>query len=428
MNDRLPNKIRATTKQEGINRLLQKDFVHKIANKISSKIDRSLGALELKALIHHLGKLNGHTFRLMPIDEAVEKISIGYINLISTKSSSIYDTHEIMKQFMGGGVVSNPDRFLISKDCGPTSLTGIMPSSSVKIDGYNPNNDNSVYQHNNIERSVVSTVKIQPPVENNIIGKWIRKNNIIVPREKSIYTLLDTRYASLDSTFSRYTWNISSQPTDSSNSVTIIHPLQNLVSMQFNQFLIPYSPSGDNIYKKISLLVDDFNMSSVIGHEGRNYHILFDSTVITNKIQCIPPVQDEGIYRFNEPINLVNKLTISFGTPLQPLIFKPSFYPVTITFNAINSTYINFIVPHLVADGETIIIKGFQTVNISTDELKISAINSEEGHIVSVISNQILKITSDISGISNIVNNSPGTTCFITTRRIFIPIRFTYLS
>jgi hypothetical protein len=427
MNDRLPHQIRATDKQQATNHLLKKEIVHEIANNISVKLNRSLGALELKALINHLGKLDAHNLRKMPMADAVEKISTGYINLISLKNSSVYDSHEIMKQFIGGGVVANPDRFLISKECGPTSLSGPMTPSSVKIDGYNPNGDSSVYDHGLPDKSIVIPEK-RAPIEDNIVGNWVRKNNVIIPREKNVYALLDTRYGSLDSTSTRYTWAISSQPSGPGNLVSILQPLRNLISIQFNQFFIPYSASGDNIYKKISLLMEDFSMSSVIGHESRNYHMMFDTTVVSNRIQCVPPVQDEATYRFNEPLNLVNKLTISFGSPLQPLTFQPSLYPVTITFNAVNSTYINFITPHLVSDGEIVIINGFKTADEATDYTKTSAINSESGHVVSVVSNTILKILTDISGISAIINNSPGPTCYITTRRIFIPIRFTYLS
>jgi len=428
MNRRLPNEIKATTRQEGTNRLLQKDIVHKIVDNISGKIKRPLGSLEIKSLISHLGKLDGHKFRLMEMEKAVEQISTSYINLISSTSSSIYDTHEIMKQFIGGGVSSSAERFLIKKECGPTSLSGTMDKSSVKIEGYNPDGDGPVYDKGTENDVLTTPVRTQPPVEEQIIGNWVKKNNLIIPREKHIYVLLDTRYGTIDSTSTRYTWNISSQPSDAPNSVCVLQPLRNLIAIQFNQFLIPYTSSGDNIYKKISLLIEDFNISSVIGHESRNYHMMFDTTIVNNRILCIPPIQDDATYRFNEPLNIINKISISFGAPLQPLIFQPSFYPINISFNSVNSTYINFNTPHLVSDGETIIISGFTTISPTTDYTKISLINSETGHIVSVVNNLILEITADITGISTIVNNSPGAVCYITTRRMFIPIRFTYLS
>ena len=451
MSGRLPNETRALHKKQGHHRLLQEDVVHKIADNISKRINRSLDQLELKALINHLGKLNGDKFRTIPLDEATTKIADGYLGLMSSNDNVIYDTHEIMKQFIGGNVRVTPDRFVLKKQCGFQSDTP-SDASSVTHKGHNKSyamhptlqgfkntgrekkeamrgEDGAVIKTDDIDQSLMRSLKkrYQDDDETPVYGEWLRKNNMIVPRERSIYMLLDSRYRNRSTGPNTFSWTISSVPSDSNGVVSTMKSMQNIISMQFSKFFIPYSATADNVYRKVSVLIEELQFAAVMAHENRHYHALFDTEVQSNRILCTPDAQDDGKFRFNEPINYLKTITITFGGPLNKLTFLPESFAVTITSNGVNSTYINFLQNHNVSDGEQIYIIGFTTAAPGVDFAVVNAINNEVGHTVSVVDNVTLEITSDIST-ATLISPNISIECYISTRRILIPVRFIYLT
>jgi hypothetical protein len=441
MSGRLPNESRALHKKQGHNRLLQQDVVQKIANNISKDIGRALDQLELRALINHLGKLNGDKFRRIPLDDAAQQIAKGYLGLMESQDNVIYDTHEIMKQFIGGGVRVTPDRFVLNKQCGnqsdtPSSGSSVTRPGHNKAYGMHPTLQG--FKDDDGKKREITTADIDLSLvrglkkkygedeEVPVYGSWLRKNNMIVPREHSIYMLLDSRYRNRSAGPNVFQWTVSSTPSDSNGVVSTMAPMQNLIYMQFSSFRIPYSAAADNVYQKISLLIEELQFSAVMAHENRHYHALFDTEVQSNRILCEPSVQDEGKFRFNEPINYLKTITITFGGPLNDLTFLPEFFSVTVTSNGVNSTYINFLQDHNVSDGEQIYIVGFNTAAPATDFAAIASINNDLGHTVSVVDNVTLEITADLST-STLISPNPAVECYITTRRILIPIRFVYL-
>lgn len=439
MSGRLPNEVRAMHRQQGHNRLIQEDVVHKIANKMSEKIGRPLGHIELRHLISHLGKLDGNKFRTMPLDDATTQIADGYLTLMSGSDNVIYDTHEIMKQYMGGDIKVTPDRFLIKKECGSQSDTP-SDQSSVKREGghYNayamhPRTEEyknaPVVGTSDVDKALVKSLKSKYNEDKDVpvYGEWLRKNNMIVPRQRSIYILLDSRYRNRSTSPNVYSWTISSVPSDSQGVVSTMKSMQNIIFMQFSKFFIPYSATADNVYKKISLLINELQFAAVMAHEGRHYHALFDTEVQSNRILCTPDTQDEGKFRFNEPINFLKSISLTFGGPLNELSFLPEFFSTTLTVNGANSTYINFPQNHGVSDGEQVYIVGFNTANPSVDFAAIAAVNDEVGHTVSVVDNATLEISVDLSTVT-LISPDLAVECYITTRRILIPIRFTYLT
>ena len=216
------------------------------------------------------------------------------------------------------------------------------------------------------------------------------------------------------------------QPNENQGVTSVVHHMQNIIYMQFSKFDLPYSPEADNVYRKVSLAVEEAALTSVYAHEGRQYHGLFDTEVIGNRIRCMPDEVDDGKFRFAVPITNLRTLTVTFGGPLTRLTFQQDLFTVRITSNAVNSTYINFTTPHEVSDGEEVIITDFTTLSPIPDAAAITEINREFGHVVSVVSNLILEINADLS---TATLDAAGSLCqcFITTRRLFLPVRFVYI-
>lgn len=456
MEDRLPNEIRSMHKKEGRNRLLQHDVIHQIADKMSTEIGRPLDQIELRALISHIKRLDGNRFRTLDIDEATSQVASGYLSFINSRSNdhAIYDTHEIMKQYIGGGVKVSPDRFLIKKECGTTGLTPSDQSSVQKAGGHRdayamfPQLEGfkegivagqEQKQFLRRDQSPIRTIDADHHLQDHlkkkynddddvpVYGEWLRKNNAIVPREKSIYVLLDSRYRARSTSSNVFQWTISSVPSDSLGTVSTMASMQNIIYMQFSSFFIPYTAAADNVYRKISLLIDELQFAAVMAHENRHYHAMFDTDVQGNRILCTPDATDDGRFRFNEPINYLKSITITFGGPLNQLNFLPDFFRVVISVNGVNSTYLTFPSNHNVSDGEVVYITEFTTAAPQVDFSSIAGIADELGHTVSVVDNLTLEITSDISTVT-MLSPDPTVECYITTRRVLIPLRFVYLT
>lgn len=462
--DRLPNEKNSNIPMASRNRLLQEENVCAIVDRISEEIKRPLDKLEITAVMSHLRRLDGNKFASMPIDQAIDQVALGYLTYISGRSDSIVDISEVMKQYIGGGVVVSPDRFTIKKNAGTVNGMPTDPGSLQHIGGYPgayaqfPRMDGFATAPGKTEgisgRAAPLPVMSQPQkeissgpsqqlqmmqkVDGDLVvlctagddagvpvhGTYVKKNNIIKPRKKSMPLLLDSRYRVRTSSPDIFIWNISSTPGDSLGVASTQAPMGNIISMKFQEFFIPYVSDADNQYKKISLLIEELGMSSVMCHENRHYHMMFDTEIVTNRVKLLP--ENCGVYNFSEPIDQFKRITISFGNPLNQLSFLPDFYPIVVSINGPNSTYLTFRIKHFVSDGEIVLISGFTTANPAIDFNSIAAVNSTSGNVVAVIDDFTLEITADIST-TTLLTDPPSVEAYIVSRRVFIPIIFSYM-
>ena len=467
---RLPNEVRASHKRAGINRLLDKSMVHKIANKLSESVGRSLDHIELRALITHIKKLDGNRFRNMSEDEAVAEVAGRYLAFMGQRDFHVYDTHEIMKQYIGGGVQVSPDRFILKKECGTTSYTPSDQGSVQKeghrnayamfprVSSYEGMSVRKVkpgesYTNTDITQesastatpatpatslatpstlSAISTVTKPPEVASideaykPVLGDWVRKSNFIVPRKKNVTILLDSRYRDRTTSDNVFRWVVVPKASNAPASVAMPAEIENIVSIQFEEFHIPYIAEADNVYDKISVLISELSNSAVMAHEGRSYHMLFNTTNETNRIRCTPPDQSKGNFHFNHPISLIGSITMTFGAPLTLIPFLPDNYRVSVTSNGVGSTYITFPVDHNITEPNTIIFTDFTTNDPSGDAAAILEMNKNTGLSVAVIDNQTLEVGVDLSAAT--LKETETFVVFITSRRLLISMRFAYIT
>jgi hypothetical protein len=437
-NDRLPDEIKSNVVMAGRSRLLQQEVIAAIGDELSRRTGMPMTQVDFMSLIGHIKRLDGNRFATMPIDEAVDTIVTGYLTYSSRRDDTIIDTHEVMKQYLGGGVKVSPSLFLLPKNAGTSNglepnLASVRQTAHInayamdpRLDGFTSGaagptdvqfpprtQDEEEYLTTKLDRGdELSGVPLQ--------GTYVRKGNTIKPREKSTYFLLDSRYRVRAAGSSSFIWGVTAVPTNSNGAVAAQAGMANIVYMTTEAFYIPYIPEADTPSKQVSLLIEELGMAAVIAHENRNYHFLFNTTIDNNRI-LLTPVYDR--FSFNEPIDRVNRITITFGNPLTQLHFLPDDYPVTITYNGPNSTYINFLVPHFMADGEVVLITGFTTANPARDFAVINEINSQYGVSVNVVNDTTLEITPDLTG-ATLITPPPSVDLYITTRRIQIPLRF----
>lgn len=412
-------------------RATDKDFILKIINKTTVYRGRKLLRNEIEGLIHYVKQIDFNLMKKDPPGAIIDKIAKNFAGQLRVKSDSYIDTHELMKRNIG--TISNNDMgpTYIDRDCPPYS---VYREKNQRTEGFNtriPKETAISSAAADIIKKIVSDRDIDrtQQLENkastfsSVLDKYPR---IAKQKTQNVYLLLDSKYRNLSTDFSTFKWTVLHSANTVQGTVnTLSDQIHNISIAQFDKFRLPYVPSADNVYRKISLFIEEFSSMSVLLNIGRRYHMLFDSEVMGNQIELSPLFNDEGRFRFHTPINILDTITIKFQSPFSPVTFLQDRYDVTIvSLNPTQST-ITFGIPHLVADGELVHLEEFNTLDPVGDAVQINEVNDEVGHIVTFIDNLTLRIDVALTTITDDVNNI--TKCFIASRRLIIPVRLEYL-
>ena len=206
--------------------------------------------------------------------------------------------------------------------------------------------------------------------------------------KKNIYILLDSRYRILDNDgTTAFQWNFNNNELTTQGSVNAIGNIRDITSMRICPIRIPYNSNADNEYQRVTMLIQEFSAQSFIGQENRRFHFIFKPEVSDRWIDLQTDNFNDGYFEFRNPITRLETFTISFGSPLEQIIFDTdranasildAGYAAVTTFNTIS--------PHNLETGDTVIISGFSTANSNgNDNNVVSAINKIKGHIITYI-------------------------------------------
>jgi hypothetical protein len=413
--------------------LTDKQFIINVVNKTTMYVGKKLLRTEIEGLVHYIKSVNFKLMKHDHPDHIVDKIAKNFTKQLTMHGGSIIDTHEVMKRQLGEIAYDDDESLYQDADCSPYHATnGIISLSgdsgqnseyktNQRTEGFgtrarNTDETNKKYENN---------LSINQQPLKNISYKYprIAKQNI-----QNIYLLLDSKYRNLSTDNSIFNWTVLHSANTTQGTVnTLSDQIHNITNIQFDRFNIPYTSSADNIYKKISLYIEEFSSMSVLINSGRRYHMIFDSDVQGGRIILTPLINDEGRFRFHTPVNILDTITIKFQSPFSPVVFLKDRYNVIITSLSATQSILTFAEPHNVADGELVHLEDFDALgpksNIDTNQ--INNVNREEGHSVVYINNLVLYINADISSVT--LNPNNRAICFIASRRIIIPIRMEYI-
>lgn len=422
-----------------------KEFILDVVNKTTEYTGKRLLANEIEGLIKYIQEVDYRLFANKPRKTIVDQLARNFTAQIRVTSGTMVDSHEMMKQQIG--TIRTNDGESLYQNLKYPQYNPVYGIKQDQVESYGNYGDKALnteeseqsYLTNSITRqsTIPTQNKAQQPIyisqtpsilENagtpysSLTDKYPR---IAKQPVQNVYLLLDSKYRDLTTDPSVYRWTVLHSANTTQGTVnTLSDQIHNITNIQFDRFNLPYVGSADNVYKKVSVFVEEFSSMSVLIHSGR-YHMIFDSEIIGNQIQLTPLVNDEGRFRFHTPVNVLNTLTLSFRSPFSRIEFLPDRYNVTITSLTSTQSILNFTQNHGVADGELVHLEGFTTDNPSVDFTQIALINREQGHIVTFINNTQLRIDIDLSTVT--LNPNVLVDCFIATRRLIIPVRMEYL-
>lgn len=256
------------------------------------------------------------------------------------------------------------------------------------------------------------------------------------------YLNIDTRYRVLDpgidNFIKEFKFNIHHNDNMVQGSINILGYVRDIVTLEIAPFQIPKTSNTavrDEIiqYNRVTLRFHEFDAQGVIGHENRYFHFEFVVRDERDRFyELIPLPNTNAKFYFRKPITILSNLTLSFGTPLQPLLFDKDRIVFTITNPAgilrfTTATGEN----HNLTTGDLIYAEKFNTDDPDTDVNLIQSINRDRGHKITNVFNTIFDIDLVALGLSDAVGNiipSTGIELFLGSKRIFFKIRLTYIA
>jgi hypothetical protein len=427
---------------------IDKQFILNVVNKTTAYIGKKMLRTEIEGLVHYIKEIDFNLMKRDHPDIIIDKISRNFAKQMSVRTGSMVDTHEVMKRQIG--TIANSDEQSLYQDteCSPYYATyGIKDPSILGLSGdagqnneYNTHVENFGTRARNTDETNKKYLKesdnyaseIPQRLEN--ISKTFSSITDKYPRTvkhttQNLYLLLDSKNRNLSTDNNTFKWTVlhSANTTTQGTVNTLSDQIHNISNIQFDRFSIPYISSADNVYKKISLYIEEFSSMSVLINPSRRYHMIFDSDVQGNRINLTPLINDEGRFRFHTPINILDTITLKFQSPFSPVIFQKDRFGVIITSLNPTQSILTFTEEHKVSDGELVHLESFDTLDpkSTTSIMQINTVNREEGHIVTFISNFVLRIDSSLLGI--IPDPTNLASCFIASRRLIIPIRMEYM-
>ena len=232
-------------------------------------------------------------------------------------------------------------------------------------------------------------------------------NNKII---KSAYLYLDTKYRSLENDGTEYfKWNYTNLINTQVGSVNSIADVKDIISMCIITYKIPLVSNALNQNERITLSIDELSGQSVIAHENRRFHSVGISRIRDNWIDIRCEDFRKGVFKFNNPINNLNSLTVRFGNPLEPIIFDKDRLNGLFTYNTDDIITITFQENHNLTTGDIIYVENFDTKN---SLLTSNTIQKSNGHTITVLNLNQLTIAVDtksiykkIDGTVNVSNN-----------------------
>lgn len=383
--------------------LLSDGFISSVALSIKNYLQRNLSNAEKVKIIKFIKKQNQDLLEKHPIDTVRDFLAKSIITEFNNFrcNPKVIDIREMQKQQIGvteeeGTVKSASDSTNIPKQIKFSNLVDV----------------NKVFGQNTAAG----------------LRKIINPNAAI----STNYLLLDTRWRLLTNNgTTMFMWNHVNNAVRQQGSVNTAGIVRDIVQLRLYPIRLPYIASADNAYKRITILIEEFAAQSFIAQENRRFHFIMKSSTDGRWIDLDPQNYNDGYFRFGKPITQIDTLSISFGTPLENMVFDADRLNCTFPYE-IGSTYYNpmravFTEAHNLSTGDLVYFEDFTSGNILVDNTIINSMNSSAGHLITVINTLTIEI-DDING-TTVTTPTAGLTitCYFGSKRIFLPLEVRFI-
>ena len=410
-----------------------------IANTVNQKLQVRLNMPQAQDLINFVRSNRTQNWNGLPTKDICIVLARTYLSSRFTDAGrvnldpDVIDIHEVMKAHIGSTDQEADFEDASNVDENGTPLTAIVPTGT----GTGTTAHDSLGSISSIGQ--IDTVKTVTTVGsvNGILGKTdeVSVQQMFNPQAayRKNYILLDSRYRDTSQdgvgiSFSSLKWNFLANTTTASNGgVNSVGDVQNIVSFGTGDIRLPYQNNVlVNAYRRVSLLVNEWSGQAYIGQEGRKFHLMFKAAIDGNMIDCNALSDGRTKFEFAKPITQLDTLTLSFGCPLEPVLFDMDRMLMAITYS--DTMTLTSQLPHRLQTGDQVYITGFTTNDPTTDVTTINKVNDPSGYNCNVLDPN----TIEISDVDTSVVTAPiiplNVLVFFGSKRIFVPIEITYIA
>jgi hypothetical protein len=437
-------------------------FYKSVVKSVEKKIKRNLSRSEINESISFIKKLDpsllspeyqGKTIPIMITTLSNE------FQKFNCKIPEYDDSQQILRETIGltsesgttHGVYDNPKFHLRNKK--KDNVYKPPTNSQVNELTNSQVNELTNSQVNELTNSQVNELTNTPNDINNFLGISNTEDITRVLNPNALYRknfmLLDSRYRILSGStidgISTFSWNyILKSQIEAQGSVNIIGNVRDIIAMRVYPFRIPYVASADNKYSRISMFVEELGSQAFVAHENRKFHFMLRASIDSEFIDVETSEFNDGFFYFEKPITTLNTLTLSFGSPLEKIIFPNdrswcsidyfSLSPLTLITTYVNSPLGSSLQKHGLNNGDRVYFELFNVGDVPStlvdqklinDTIK-ETINQVDGFLVNVIDDTSFSISYDTSEIQNPLPNIRFRV-FFGSKRMFIPIELTYI-
>jgi hypothetical protein len=407
-------------------------FYKSVVSSVEKKINRPLSRAEINESISFIQKLDpsllSQEYQKQTIPIIITTL-VNEFNNFNCQTPKYDDSQQILRETIGltsesgtsHGVYDDPSFYTRNQPNikkGGSPKEGFIPKEVSKFLGISNSED---------------AVRVMNPTALH------RKN----------FMLLDSRYRILSGSsidgISTFSWNyVLKSQIEAQGSVNIIGNVRDIIAMRVYPFRIPYVDSADNKYSRISVFVEELGSQAFVAHEDRKFHFMLRSTIDSEFIELETNKFNDGFFHFEKPITTLNTLTLSFGSPLEKIIFPNdrgwcsidyfSLTPLTLITTYVNSPLGSSLQEHGLNNGDRVYFDLFNVGALPallTDQKLINetikeSVNGKEGFLVNIVDVNSFTINYDTSNIQNPIPNIRFRV-FFGSKRMFIPIELTYI-
>lgn len=370
--------------------LTNNKFVITLGRSIERKLGRHLSKQEMGVAIEILKGLNPRIFQHKPIDYVLKVLTEQISETLATKPCATTEDDVDIKEMLKNqiGITTEDD------------TSNIVDTTRDFAE--------------QLKVSVANTVSVESFLGNKTV---LDLQRIINPDlvKRACYIIADTRNRLLDNDGTTYfQWNIVNTDTISQGTINLPGNIKDIVSMRIHPIRMPFTSTAQNDYQRVSIFMREFSAQSYIAAENRRFHYMLGTNVGNRWIDLETDRFNDGYFRFRSPVSRLDTLTLTFGSPLENIVFDPDRMQSTVNSYSSPTTFVTTS-SHNLETGDLVYISNFSTLNPTTDTVPISLINRSEGHIVSVTNDTTFTIdvdTTDIQelGSGTIAINSGATT------------------
>lgn len=372
-------------------------FITEVAIGLSEELGRPISEPEQRFLINFIKSIDPIKYNKLPLEVVKTQLIANLIPKIkqnfACEQPSI-DVHEILKKEIG----TTSER--------PTAGYGFMKTSS-NIGGFE-----------GLEPEKLITDATLDDIRKEINPQSKIRHN---------YLFLDSRYRITSyGQISKFQWNYINNLSRDQGSANTYGTIRDIISLRVMPIRIPYLADADTDLQRVSMYIEELAPQGYVAHENRRFHFLFSVETSGNWMNLYAPDYNDGYYHFDDPVTRLDSFTISFGSPLEPLVFDPDRAKYTIVYGALVTT-ITTDIDHNIITGDVVHFSDFTTTNPVADAEIISIINRSQGHHITFVANNVFTIPINSAG-TNPVPPGVNVNVYFDAKRLIIPMEITYLS